>query len=63
MNSWNGLEQPLGAYINCDKEDIIYVPNPTHAVGTVIHNVDLEPGEEILSTNLEYGSCDRMVDL
>ena len=50
----------LGAYINCDKEDIIYVPNPTHAVGTVIHNVVLEPGEEVLSTNLEYGSCDRM---
>ena len=50
----------LGAYINCDKDDVIYVPNPTHAVGTVIHNVDLEPGEEVLSTNLEYGSCDRM---
>ena len=31
----------LGAYVNCDKDDVIYVPNPTHAVGTVIHNVDL----------------------
>lgn len=50
----------LGDYINCHKDDLVYIPNPTHAVGTIIHNVDLQPGDEVLSTNLEYGSCDRM---
>jgi isopenicillin-N epimerase len=50
----------LSDYINCDKDDLIYVSNPTHAVGTVIHNISINPGDEVLSTNLEYGSCDRM---
>ena len=52
--------EALGNYINCHKEDVIFVQNPTHAVAHVIHNLDLQPGNEVLSTNLEYGSCDRM---
>ena len=52
--------QALGDYLNCDKDDLIYVPNPTHAVANVINNVDLQPGDEVLTTTLEYGSCDRM---
>ena len=50
----------LGDYINCDKNDLIYVPNPTHAVANIINNVNLDIGDEVLSTDLEYGSCDRM---
>ena len=50
----------LGKYINCDKNDLIYVPNPTHAVANVINNVSLNKGDEVLTTDLEYGSCDRM---
>ena len=50
----------LGKYINCDKNDLIYVPNPTHAVANVINNVNLNKGDEVLTTDLEYGSCDRM---
>ncbi|MDP6755920.1 MAG: aminotransferase class V-fold PLP-dependent enzyme, partial [Candidatus Marinimicrobia bacterium] len=52
--------EALGDYINCHKEDVIFVHNPTHAVANVIHNLDLQSGDEVLSTNLEYGSCDRM---
>ena len=52
--------ESLSQYINCDKDDLIYVSNPTHAVGTVIHNISIKAGDEVLSTNLEYGSCDRM---
>ncbi len=52
--------QALGDYLNCDKDDLIYVPNPTHAVANIINNVDLQPGDEVLTTSLEYGSCDRM---
>ena len=50
----------LASYINCNKDDIVYVSNPTSAVGNIINNVVLDPGDEVLSTNLEYGSCDRM---
>ena len=50
----------LGNYINCDKDSIIYFPNPTHAVASVIDNIKVKKNDEVLSTNLEYGSCDRM---
>ncbi|MBT3478744.1 MAG: aminotransferase class V-fold PLP-dependent enzyme [Candidatus Marinimicrobia bacterium] len=50
----------LGQYIHCDPDDVVFVSNPTHAVGNIINNVSLNPGDEVLTTNLEYGSCDRM---
>ena len=50
----------LASYVHCDKDDVVYVPNPTHAVASVIHNTHLQSGDEVLTTNLEYGSCDRM---
>jgi isopenicillin-N epimerase len=52
--------ESLSHYINCDKDDLIFVSNPTQAVGNVIHNISVNINDEILSTNLEYGACDRM---
>ncbi len=49
----------LGQYLNCHKDDLVYMPNPTHAVANIIHNLNLAPGDEVLTTNLEYGACDR----
>ena len=50
----------LSRFINCDKDDIVYFPNPTHAVANIISNISIKPGDQVLTTNLEYGSCDRM---
>ena len=50
----------LAKYVHCDKNSIVYFPNPTHAVSAVIDNIVIDKNDEILSTNLEYGSCDRM---
>jgi isopenicillin-N epimerase len=49
----------LGAYIGCDGDDLVYTPNPTFAENIVAKNVRLSPGDEILSTDLEYGAMDR----
>lgn len=51
--------EALGEYLNCDAEDLIYVPNPTHAVNLVVKSLKLNQGDEILTTNLEYGAIDR----
>ena len=50
----------LGAFVNCKSDDIIFVPNPTYGVANVINNITINSGENVLTTNLEYGSCDRM---
>ncbi len=61
----NGLEylkksrEALAQYVNCNADDIVYVTNPSYAVNIVAKNFKLNPGDEILSTNLEYGALDR----
>lgn len=49
----------LADYIHADERNLIFVPNPTHAVNLIARNNLLNPGDEVLSTSLEYGACDR----
>ena len=49
----------LAKYINCSPLDFFFTVNPTYAVNTIMRNLDLKPGDEILSTNHEYGAMDR----
>lgn len=52
----------LAEYLTCDPDDLVYVTNPTYAVNIVARSLDLKPGDEVLSTNIEYGACDRTWD-
>ena len=49
----------LSQYIGCNKDDLIFTPNPSTALNTVIKSLDLNKGDEILSTNHEYGALDK----
>jgi isopenicillin-N epimerase len=51
--------QELGSYLNVDANDVVYFPNPTTAINMVVHNLNLLPDDEILSTDHEYGAMDR----
>lgn len=51
--------QALASYINCNADDIVYVTNPTYAINIIAKSLKLNEGDEILSTNLEYGALDR----
>jgi isopenicillin-N epimerase len=61
-NSWTYLAESkdaLGKYIGCSSEDFFFTPNPTFAINTIMRSLDLNPGDEILATNHEYGAMDR----
>ena len=49
----------MSNYISCNKDDVVFFPNPTTALNTVLKSLDLNPGDEILTTNHEYGAMDR----
>jgi isopenicillin-N epimerase len=51
--------QALAAYIHCNADDVVYTTNPSYGMNIVAKSFPLNPGDEILSTNLEYGACDR----
>lgn len=52
--------EALAKYIGvADKDDLVFVTNPSFAVNMVAKNFPLAAGDEILTTDIEYGACDR----
>ncbi len=51
--------EALGQYLHADKDDLVYVTNPSYAVNTVARSMGLKTGDEVLTTDLEYGACDK----
>jgi isopenicillin-N epimerase len=49
----------LAAYVGCDKDNLVYVTNPSYAVNAVAKSFNLKAGDEVLTTDLEYGACDK----
>lgn len=49
----------LARYVGCAADELVYVPNPTTAVNMVAKSLRFEPGDEILTTDHEYGAMDR----
>lgn len=49
----------LGQYLNCSGDDLVYVPNATFGINVVARSFCLGPGDEVLSTDHEYGACER----
>ena len=55
----NNARKALAKFIQCQSEDLIFVPNPTFAINIIAKNIELKEGDEILTTDLEYGAMDR----
>ncbi|MDX2171486.1 MAG: aminotransferase class V-fold PLP-dependent enzyme [Bacteroidota bacterium] len=49
----------LGNYIGCAADDVVFVTNPSYAVNIIAKSLKLQKDDEILTTNLEYGACDK----
>ena len=49
----------VASYVNVPVDDLVFIPNATTGINIVARSLDLKPGDEILSTNLEYGACVR----
>jgi isopenicillin-N epimerase len=49
----------LALYVNAKPNDLVYVPNATTGLNIVARSLPLQPGDEVLSTDHEYGAIDR----
>ena len=47
----------LGAFVGARGDDLTFVQNATTGVNMAARALDLKPGDEVLTTNLEYGAC------
>lgn len=52
----------LAAYLGTAADNVVFVTNATAGVNTVARSLDLQPGDEILGTDHEYGAVDYTWD-
>ncbi|HXI15332.1 MAG TPA: aminotransferase class V-fold PLP-dependent enzyme [Chloroflexota bacterium] len=61
--SRNGLlpeaRASLATLVGCARDDLVFIPNATTGISAVARSLPLNQGDEVLSTNHEYGACDR----
>jgi isopenicillin-N epimerase len=49
----------LASYLGTYTNNLVYTQNATISINIVAHSLDLGPGDEVLSTDHEYGAMDR----
>lgn len=47
----------LADYLRAELDGLVFVQNTTAGVNAVARSLDLQPGDEVLTTNHEYGAC------
>lgn len=52
----------LAGFVGCDIQDLVFVPNATTGVNSVLRSLRFAPEDEILTTNHEYNACRNALD-
>lgn len=51
--------QALASYFNTQPDNLVYMTNVTAALNAVVKSLDLKTGDQVLTTNQEYGAINR----
>lgn len=52
----------LAAFMGADVQDLVFIPNATTGVNSVLRSLTFSPEDEILTTNHEYNACRNALD-
>ena len=54
---WDTARRALSRFVGANANDLVFVPNATHAVNAVLRSLKFKPGDELLLTDHEYNAC------
>ena len=54
--------ETISKYINAPVETVVFVPNATTGVNTVLRNLVFSPGDVIIYCSTIYGACHKTVE-
>ncbi len=65
---WREVEERLDAartalarFVGADAEELAFVPNATTAVNSVLRSLELQPGDELITTDHGYNACNNVL--
>lgn len=56
----DAVRERLAAYVGADPEGLVLLPNATSGMNVVARSLTLEPGDEVVASNREYGAVDMV---
>lgn len=58
----DAARKALAEFVGCIPDDLVFVPNTTTGVNTVLRSLKFQPGDELLVTDHEYHACRNALD-